>query len=94
MDQRHLQGGSFATWFKSRLLENPSTPADPWHLILYSDGITPGDPFKTGNERKVEAVYFSMKELGMQATNYNHGRINWNNVGIFHELALGLLANL
>ena len=62
-----LQGGSFATWFKSRLLENPSTPADPWHLILYSDGITPGDPFKTGNERKVEAVYFSMKELGMQA---------------------------
>ena len=61
------QSGSFAHLLKEKLIETPPSYASPWHLIMYSDGITPGDAFKTGNDRKVETVYFSLQELGMNA---------------------------
>ena len=67
LHQTAVQGGSFSTFLQHRLVERPPSQLVPWHLILYSDGITPGDAFRTGNERKLEAVYFSLLELGMAA---------------------------
>ena len=46
------------------LAQNPPTTLRPWRLILYSDGITPGDGFKVNNDRKADVIYFSIMEFG------------------------------
>ena len=61
------QGGSFSDYMRAMLIEQPPGPADPWHLVMYTDGLTPGDAFKTQNLRKLDVVYFSMLELGVVA---------------------------
>ena len=54
--------------FRVLLLEahekRPSTPEDPWHLILYSDEVTPGNVLAPLASRKSWAIYSSFKELG------------------------------
>ena len=59
-----LQGGGFSDFFLSRLAQVPPSLQNRWHLIMYSDGITPGDAFRTSNKRKVDVVYFSFLEFG------------------------------
>ena len=56
--------GNFTSFSQSRLARQPPSPFAPWHIALYSDGITPGDAFRTSNERKVDAIYFSFLEFG------------------------------
>ena len=42
----------------------PSSFDKPWNLILYSDEVTPGDVTSQALSRKVQAIYYSFKELG------------------------------
>ena len=58
------QGGPFADMMLTKLQEAPPSQHSPWKIVLYSDGITPGDAFRTGNERKLEAVYWSFLQFG------------------------------
>ena len=57
------QGGSFSALMQSRLASHPPSPSTPWHLVMYSDGVTPGDAFAMENRRKLQVVYFSFLEL-------------------------------
>ena len=44
---------------------NPSDINNPWDIIFYSDEVTIGDPLSVHkNSRKVQALYWSIKELG------------------------------
>jgi hypothetical protein len=48
--------------------DRPSSPDKPWSIILYSDEVTIGDPLsKAKGSRKVQAIYWSLKELGPDA---------------------------
>ena len=57
-------------FLEERLAEKPSTPDNPWHLILYSDEVTPGNAMSPMNKRKFQAVYFSFLELGINALSH------------------------
>ncbi len=62
-----MQSAAFAALMKQRLEVCPTSYEHPWNVILYSDEVTPGNPLKTANERKFQAVYFSFLELGPHA---------------------------
>lgn len=45
---------------------NGPTLMDPWHLILYSDEILPGNQLAYTHERKFWGMYWSILEFGAQ----------------------------
>ena len=57
----------FRKFFHDRLLETPPSPDAPWHLVLYSDEVTPGNPLSAANKRKFQAIYWSFHEFGPSA---------------------------
>lgn len=57
----------FAAFFEERLRAVPSTFYKPWNLILYTDGVTPGNVIAPINKRKFETCYFSFLEFGANA---------------------------
>ena len=57
---------SFQALIKAALRRQPGSISQPWHLILYNDGITPGNPMAPDNHRKCTAFYFSFLEFGIQ----------------------------
>ena len=56
-----------AAFFDERLAVCPCSQEDPWHLVIYNDGITPGNAIGYDNQRKVEAFYWSFLEIGPAA---------------------------
>jgi len=58
---------NFRAFFQSRLQNKPPTPEEPWHLVLYSDEVTPGNVLSTNNKRKFQAMYWSFLEFGTNA---------------------------
>ena len=61
-----IAGGAFAALFMSVVEVRPPTADAPWNLIMYSDEVTPGNQLAPANSRKVQVVYFSFKEFGME----------------------------
>ena len=57
----------WAAFLEDRLRSRPPTSEDPWSLILYTDGVTPGDPLTPMNKRKFQTCYWSFLELGANA---------------------------
>ena len=57
----------FADFLYKRLQEKPCSRENPWGLILYTDGVTPGDVLSPVNRRKFQTCYFSFIELGCNA---------------------------
>jgi hypothetical protein len=57
----------FMELFKEQLRQKPSTPEEPWRIILYSDEVTPGNVMSPNNKRKFHAIYWSFLELGAHA---------------------------
>jgi hypothetical protein len=39
----------------------------PWHLIVYSDEVTPGNQLKSENRRQLQSIYYSFAEFGPAA---------------------------
>ncbi|CAE7488953.1 unnamed protein product [Symbiodinium sp. CCMP2592] len=58
------QGGGFQNFLQTRAARCPCSPAHPWDLCLYVDEVSPGNQLKPLNERKLQVVYFSLKQLG------------------------------
>jgi hypothetical protein len=58
------QGGSFTDLLTKCLQENPSSPENPYRLIMYSDEVTPGNVLAHSNKRKIWVLYFSFLEFG------------------------------
>ena len=47
------------------LRDHPCSLANPWHLVIYFDGISPQNPLARGRDhRKVESIYYSFLEFG------------------------------
>jgi len=59
-----LECEPFRNLMLSKMAANPSSPEDPWNLILYSDEVVPGNPLGVHNDRKVWVIYFSFLEFG------------------------------
>ena len=57
----------FHSLITERMHVHPCTMDVPWNLILYSDEVTPGNVLARDVTRKIQAVYFSFKELGYSA---------------------------
>lgn len=55
------------SFLAERLQEHPSSMTNPWHIILYNDEITSGNPMLRHNHRKAHAYYYSFVELGVEA---------------------------
>ena len=55
---------TFGRFLFQRAQSHPSTPDQPWHIAVYSDEITLGNPMKSDNRRKVKACYWTITELG------------------------------
>ena len=46
---------------------HPCTPASPWKLILYQDGVDPSDGLAKNHNRKSTVYYFAFVEFGLRA---------------------------
>jgi hypothetical protein len=44
---------------------NPSSPSNPWHIVLYQDGVDPGDGLAKNKSRHEFVFYWSFLEFGM-----------------------------
>ena len=55
----------FRTLFREAARVNPV--ANPWHIILYNDGITPQDSASSHDKRKLVSFYWSFREFGQRA---------------------------
>jgi hypothetical protein len=44
---------------------------DKWHMVFYGDEITPGNPLKPANARKVYCFYISFREFGKYISDEN-----------------------
>ena len=56
--------------FQDRLAVHPCSLERPWSIILYSDGVTPGNVLASTNNRKLECIYWSFAELGFVALSH------------------------
>ena len=65
---QHLisESRSFAETVLRKMQTCPNTHANPWHIVLYVDEITPGNVLRPDNRRKLHAFYYSFKELGRE----------------------------
>ena len=57
----------FSLLLNDAYTKKPCTRADPWHLVVYNDGVTPGNVLRQANSRKLDAIYFTLLELGPAA---------------------------
>lgn len=55
----------FRTLFCESARANPLS--EPWHIILYNDGITPQDSASSHDKRKLVSFYWSFREFGQRA---------------------------
>ncbi|CAE7257793.1 unnamed protein product [Symbiodinium sp. CCMP2592] len=58
------QGGSFTDLLKSCHSRNPSSDANPYSLVVYSDECWPGNALSAKSNKKSWALYCSFKEFG------------------------------
>jgi len=58
---------SYSSLMRARLEAKPPTPAAPWNLIVYQDGVDPSDGLAKNHSRKCVVFYWSFLELGMAA---------------------------
>ena len=63
------QGGGFYTMLRAQLAANPSTPVQPWRLLLYCDEVHPGNPLAHTHARKIWCIYASFLEFGLHLSN-------------------------
>jgi len=62
----HCLGASgwLSKLFLSRVQVYPPSPSNLWHLLLYSDEITPGNQIAHRHQRKTQSIYWSFLEFG------------------------------
>ena len=57
---------AFKSMVDAALQRVPNSVMRPWHVVLYGDEITPGNPLRPDNRRKLHCFYFAFQELGQQ----------------------------
>jgi hypothetical protein len=59
-----LRVPAFLDIFVEAVRRTPCSLTSPWNLVLYLDEVTPGNPLRPDNKRKITAFYASFLELG------------------------------
>ena len=49
----------------------PPSAEHPWHVLLYSDEVTPGNQLSPANSRKIQAIYWSFLEFHHRLSDEN-----------------------
>ena len=70
----------YAELVRRALEQHPCTPATPWNLILYQDGVNASDGLAKNRHRKTAIFYWSFEEFGPRA--------------LAHEQVWGVIANV
>ena len=60
---------AFSSLMARTIAAHPCSPASPWKLILYCDGVAPGNPFNYAKARKTWAWYWSFYEFNEALSN-------------------------
>lgn len=55
---------AFGSYIGGLLSASPSTPSSRWSIVIYSDEVLPGNALKHDNRRKLQAIYWSLMQLG------------------------------
>ena len=55
---------AFRSAVADALSRTPCSPDRPWNLVIYLDEVTPGNPLRPDNQRKIIAFYVGFLELG------------------------------
>ena len=58
------ESGWFSALLQYTLEKHPCSPSHPWHIVLYSDEVTPGNALAARNDRKAQCIYWSIWEFG------------------------------
>ena len=62
------QSEKFAQYFREAVdLHGLPSANKPWDIVMYMDEITCGNPLALGSKRKVQAIYWTIYQLGPQA---------------------------
>ena len=61
------QGGGFQSFWSDVASRHACDPSHPWDICLYVDEVSPGNQLKPSNERKLQVIYFSVKQFGKLA---------------------------
>eukprot|EP00971_Amphidinium_carterae_P325170 6455300-Amphidinium_carterae.2 len=60
-----LHSKTYGDLVKRAHAKSPSSVGRPWTFILYSDEVSPGNQLAPDNVRKMQALYWSILEFGM-----------------------------
>ena len=64
----HCSGSShYAKIVSGAMRRSPCSPASPWNIIMYQDGVDPSDGLAKNHSRKSVVFYLSFAEFGMHA---------------------------
>jgi hypothetical protein len=65
-----LHSEHYARVVQQALAAQPPSPARPWKLILYEDGVDPSDGLSKNHSRKSGVFYWAFAEYGLRALCY------------------------
>ena len=54
----------FASVLRDLHQRKPSTPSEPWEIVVYFDETVPGDPLRLDQRRKSMPFYLAVKDVG------------------------------
>ena len=71
MFQYHCKHSAhYSNVVKDALAKYPCTPASPWRIILYQDGVDPSDGLAKNHSRKSAVFYWAFAEFGLAALSH------------------------
>ena len=63
------ESGWFSELLRYTFEKHPCSPGAPWHFVLYTDEVTPGNALAARNERKAQVLYWSIFEFDAYLSN-------------------------
>ena len=68
-----IEAPAFSEYFSGLLTGlNISSPDSALRLVFYADEVTPGNQLKHDNKRKLQAIYWTIQEMGSTAMSMEH----------------------
>ena len=61
---------NYAKIMQDGLRRHPCTPSNPWTIVLYQDGVDPGDGLAKNKSRHSIVFYWSFAEFGLEALSH------------------------
>ena len=83
---------AFETMLRRLLIEKPSSPTTPWHVIFYGDECTVGDLLRVDHTREAWNFYWAFEEMPQEILAHEN---NWLLLGVMRtRIAQSLQGNV